>query len=120
MDNVRIGEVCLYTHDVLRLADFYRRVLKLEGESADDVHQTLISSGTWLTIYNDGAPRREGAQRICLAFTVADVDEAHDRLVSMGVGIVDKPTTRPWGARNMSFKDPDGNIVFLRSFPARE
>ena len=30
---------------------------------------------------------------------------------------LEKPETRPWGARNMSFYDPDGNVVYIRSLP---
>lgn len=30
--------------------------------------------------------------------------------------IIEKPTMRPWGARNMSFYDPDKNIIYLRTF----
>jgi len=37
-------------------------------------------------------------------------------ILNFGVEIIDKPKTRPWGARNMSFYDPDRNIVYLRSF----
>lgn len=37
----------------------------------------------------------------------------------VGLSNFDKepPTQRPWGARNMSFLDPDGNLITFRSFP---
>ena len=35
------------------------------------------------------------------------------------VGIIEPPAKRPWGAVNMSFYDPDGNVIYLRSFPPR-
>ena len=38
-------------------------------------------------------------------------------LLALGAPIVEPPTQRPWGAVNMSFRDPDGNVVYLRSFP---
>ena len=45
------------------------------------------------------------------------MDYEYERLMAMGVEIIDIPTTRPWGARNMSFMDPDGNMIFFRSMP---
>ena len=53
---------------------------------------------------------------MCLAFTVEDIDKEYRRVVSLGAAVMEPPTTRPWGAVNMSFADPDGNVVYLRSF----
>ena len=51
------------------------------------------------------------------AFTVENVDIEFERLKALGVEIVDPPTLRPWGAKNMSFLDPDNNLITFRSFP---
>ncbi len=123
---MNVGEVSLLTSDVVRMASFYRAVLKIEGESDDNVHQFIIPAdtvpaqsfaGTSLTVYNDGTPRDGNYNNICIAFTVESVDEECERLKALGVEIAEPPTERPWGAKNMSFKDPDGNIVVFRSFP---
>ena len=53
---------------------------------------------------------------ICITFTVDDVDAEYKKLINLGVEIIDGPKTRPWGARNMSFYDPDRNVVYLMSF----
>ena len=113
---MKLGEVCLLTGDVIRLADFYRKLLGIKS-GGDSVHQTLISEETALTIYDDGKKRPSPSHNIQLAFTVEDVDQEFERLREMGVKIVDPPTDRPWGARNMSLLDPDGNLIFLRCFP---
>lgn len=113
---MRIGEVCLLTNDVVKLANFYKAFLKTDNGSNDNVHQTIIAEETMLTIYNDGTVKNNNNQNISLAFTVDDVDEEYQRLLCMGVEIIEKPTTRPWGARNMSFYDPDKNVIYLRSF----
>lgn len=34
----------------------------------------------------------------------------------LGAEVIEKPTVRPWGAVNMSFYDPDRNVIYLRSF----
>ena len=114
-----IGEVCLLTDDVVRLAGFYRQLLELEPAGEEDAtHQTLLGRETMLTVLRDEAASQAKGQRIALAFTVADVDRAHERLLAQNAVILEPPTTRPWGARNLCLRDPDGNRVYLRSFPA--
>lgn len=116
---MKIGEVCLLTGDVVRLSDFYRMLLRVDGAGDDPVHQVILEGETALTVYNDGSNWESAGQTMCLAFTVADVDIEYERLRGFGVTVVEKPTDRPWGARNMSLLDPDGNLVYLRSFPER-
>lgn len=89
----------------------------IDNECNDDVHQFIISEETALTIYNDGILRKTNPQNICIAFTVNDVDMEFERVKALGVEIVSPPTVRPWGAKNMSFLDPDGNLITFRSFP---
>lgn len=113
---MQIGEVCLNTNDVNCLADFYKAVLEIDNGSRDPIHQFLITEGTALTIYNDGTEKNNRNENICLTFTVYDVDKEFERLKSFGVTILEEPTTRPWGARNMHFCDPDGNNIYFRSF----
>lgn len=40
----------------------------------------------------------------------------YEKLINLGTEIIEKPTVRPWGTINMSFYDPDKNIIYLRSF----
>lgn len=113
----RIGEVCLLTHDVARLAGFYRELLGAVpgGDAEDGTHQFVLAGETALTVMRDDSPR--SGQSAALAFTVADMDAACRRVLAMGAEIIEPPTVRPWGAVNMSFRDPDGNVVYFRSFP---
>ena len=110
-----LGEVSILTDDVPRLAAFYKALLGVESSSDDPAHQTIIAEETMLTVHNDGQPKGDG-RRTCLAFTVEDVYTEHERVKALGATVIDPPTTRPWGAVNMSFLDPDGNAVYLRSF----
>ena len=114
---MKIGEVCLLTENVVRLADFYKSLLNVEHDDGDAVHQAIIAEETMLTIYNDGQAHR--GQTACLAFTVDDIDKEYRRVLALGAKVIEEPTVRPWGAANMSFLDPDGNIVYFRSFPKR-
>lgn len=114
---MKIGEVCLYTEDVIGLADFYKALLRVNNDSDDDVHQFILAEETALTIHNDGVARAENGQNICLAFTVDDVEAEYERLQALGAEIIEPPTLRPWGAKNLIFTDPAGNRVVFRSLP---
>ena len=115
--NMKIGEVCLLTNNVPRLASFYRQLLGVEESSSDETHQFVLAEETALTVYNDGTDKNNQNQNICLAFTVDDMDKAYEKVLSLGARIIEPPAKRPWGAINMSFYDPDNNMVYLRSFP---
>ena len=114
---MKIGEECLLTNDVPRLASFYRQLLGVEESSGDETHQFVLAGETALAVYNDGSEKNNQNQNICLAFTVDDIDKEYEKLLSLGARIIEPPAKRPWGAVNMSFYDPDNNIVYLRSFP---
>lgn len=111
-----IGEVCLETNDVIRLADFYRKIFRIDESSNDEIHQFIISKETTLTIYNDGTLKNNQNQNISLAFTIDDVDKEYQRLLELGIEIMDAPKVQPWGAKNIKFRDPDGNHIYFRSF----
>ncbi|HEX3021903.1 MAG TPA: VOC family protein [Lachnospiraceae bacterium] len=112
-----LAEVSLLTNDVLALSGFYRKVLDTTSNSDDEIHQELKTEGVALTIYNDGTRKNNMNQNMCIAFTVEDVDKEYEKLLQLGVTVIEPPTTRPWGARNMHFCDPDGNHIYFRSFP---
>lgn len=113
---MRLGEVSLLTNNVVKLADFYKALLETDNGSSDEVHQTIIAEETQLTIYNDGSLKNNNNQNICLAFTVHDIEKEYQKVLELGAKIIENPIKRPWGAVNMSFYDPDRNVIYLRSF----
>ena len=60
--NMKIGEVCLLTNDVPRLASFYRQLLGVEESSSDETHQFVLAEETALTVYNDGTHKNNQNQ----------------------------------------------------------
>jgi predicted enzyme related to lactoylglutathione lyase len=114
-----LAEVSIETNDVKKTAAFYRMIMNLPQEEGDDVHQVVVSDKVAITVYNDGKPKNNNNQNISLAFTVDDVDVEYERLLRLGIAVIDPPTTRPWGAKNMHFCDPDGNHLYFRSFPVQ-
>lgn len=113
---MKIGEVSLLTNDVPRLAAFYKQLLEIENDSTDETHQFIITEETTLTIYNDGTIKNNQNQNICLAFTVDDLEKEYEKVLNIGAEIIEGPTKRPWGAVNMSFYDPDNNMIIFRCF----
>ena len=111
-----IGEVCLLTNDVRKLADFYKKLLEIDNNSDDETHQYIISEGTTLTVYNDGTEKNNQNQNICLAFTVENIEKEYRKVQALGARIIEPPTKRPWGAVNMSFYDPDNNVIYFIQF----
>lgn len=112
-----LGEISLLTNDVPRLADFYKALLGVDNHSQDPVHQFILEGSVSLTVYNDGSPKNNQNENVTLVFTVDDMDAAYEKVLALGAPVLESPTKRPWGAVNMSFRDPDGNVVYLRSFP---
>ena len=111
-----IGEVFLLTNDVRKLADFYKKLLEIDNNSDDETHQYIISEGTTLTVYNDGTDKNTQNQNICLAFTIENIEKEYRKVQDFGARIIEPPTKRPWGAVNMSFYDPDNNVIYFRQF----
>ncbi|MCQ4925070.1 VOC family protein [Tissierella carlieri] len=114
---MKLGEVCLETNDVIKMADFYRKILNISSDCKDEEHQFIITEGTTLTVYNNGEVKSNRNHNISLAFTVDDVEEEYKRLLHLGIDIIDAPKIQPWGAKNMHFCDSDGNHVYFRSIP---
>lgn len=65
---MKLGEVGLLTNDVVRLVNFYKKLLRVDNNSNDNVHQTIISEETMLTIYNDESIKNNCNQNMCIAF----------------------------------------------------
>ncbi len=110
--------VCLITHDVRRLREFYETILRVSAEG-DDTFTSFPALGAGLTIFSirgmeqmaPGSMSLTGNGRYTLEFEVDDVDGEYERLTALNVIIVKPPTTQPWGLRSVWFRDPDANLV---------
>ncbi len=115
---MKFDGICLITHDVPALVEFYTRVLGVKAEG-DEQHAELFTEGAHIAIFSTdgmekmapGSMQKAGYGGITLGFEVNDVDAEYERLKAEGVEFVMLPRTHPWGARSVWFRDPDGNIV---------
>jgi uncharacterized glyoxalase superfamily protein PhnB len=48
---------------------------------------------------------------------VRDVDAVRDELEEAGVDIIEPPTDKPWGLREMQIRDPDGLSIVIVEVP---
>lgn len=122
---MRFSDFCLITEDVIKLVGFYECVFQTKAEG-DEIHSSLLTDGAGIAIYSKKAAETDmsfdfskhwGAGNFTIGYNVADVDAEYERLKALNVDFVTTPTTWPWGARSVHFRDPDGNIICFRSLP---
>ena len=120
---MKFSNICIITENVSKLARFYETIFQTKAEG-DDIHSTLSTAGAGIAIYSKKAAETDmsfdfsqywGSGNFTIGYNVADVDEEYERLKSLKVDFVTTPTTWPWGARSVHFRDPDGNIICFRS-----
>ncbi len=106
--------------DIDGMKQFYRDLLPFEVDSESDTSLALRAGGVLLGLRQrsrpyDGVGTRVGVASpgLQLAFrvSVAEVDRCHERLVAMGVLILDAPADQPRGHRTVYFADPEGNLL---------
>lgn len=121
---MKFQDICIITENVSKLARFYEAVLNAKADG-DDIHSVVDG----LAIYSKKAAETDmafdfskywGSGNFTIGYAVDDVDKEYERLKSLNVEFISSPTTWPWGARSVHFRDPDGNIVCFRSFPKPE
>jgi predicted enzyme related to lactoylglutathione lyase len=109
------------TDDVAALAGFYARLVGVET-ALNDYYMEVPTGGASVgfskcrfTEFTDSSDKARApvpvSGEVILDFKVEDVDEEFIRIDRLGVAWVMKPTNQPWGARAMTFRDPQGNLV---------
>lgn len=120
---MKFSNICIITENVSRLVRFYETIFQTKAEG-DNIHSALSTDGAGIAIYSKKATETDmsfdfseywGTGNFTIGYNVGDVDEEYERLKSLKVDFVTIPTTWPWGARSVHFRDPDGNIICFRS-----
>jgi predicted enzyme related to lactoylglutathione lyase len=117
-------DLCLISKDVLNLVDFYEKLFDVTASEKGEYHSSLDICGLSLTI--DAADIADGdsvfsyvnckaSDNTIICFNVDDVDAEYTRVLALGTIALNEPTTHPWGARSLQFRDPDGNIINFRT-----
>ncbi len=121
---MKFAGICLIADHTPTLAAFYEKLLGETGQWEGDEHVTfpianlVIFSVRGMEEMAPGSMKNAGTGKMTLSFDVADVDAEFVKLQSLGAQIVMPLRTHPWGLRSFWVRDPEGNILALRS-PAK-
>ncbi len=120
---MQFTDICFITEDVLNLKTFYEAVFGVKAEG-DEYHSELIIGNLALTFdcatllkenHSFAYVSGKSSNNTIICFNVDDVNAEYRRLLSLGVELLNQPTTHPWGACSFQFRDPDGNILNFRT-----
>ena len=108
------------TNDVERLVSFYESISRASATRYTPDFAELTTPRATLAIGStrtlrlfvaEDQLRPEANRSVILEFLVDDVDTEFARLKDQLSGLIQEPTTMPWGNRSLLFSDPDGNLV---------
>ena len=98
---------------------FYAESLGLhlyrEWSSASTRGVVFFLGGGFLEL--SGSSRTGASESVGLWLQVRDVDAAGRELEEAEVDIVELPTDKPWGLREMQIRDPDGLSIVIVEVP---
>ncbi|GFZ31417.1 glyoxalase [Clostridium zeae] len=115
---MKLIEICTISKDVEALANFYCKIVDVECKGDSSFMQLNFENIKFTIFSNAGmenmvpnSMKNAGSGNFIISIEVNDVDFEYERLKAMDIEFIKLPTTHPWGARSMWFRDPDGNIV---------
>jgi predicted enzyme related to lactoylglutathione lyase len=118
---MNLSSVRIITADIKRLVSFYETATGMPftwytddfAELRTPLATLAIGSTRTLALFGGDAVASPASNRsVIIEFQVADVDNSYQQIASLiEEGIVQKPTTMPWGNRSLLFRDTDGNLV---------
>ena len=105
--------------DFERSFRFYTESLSLhvyrEWSSGSTRGVVFFLGGGFLEL--SGSSRTGASESVGLWLQVRDVDAVGHELEEAGVDIIELPTDKPWGLREMQIRDPDGLSIMIVEVP---
>lgn len=105
---------CLSVRDMSRSLEFYQRVLGCTPghlEADPPVYATLHRDDVAIHLALDRHGDKAGTSSCCVFVT--DVDALYETCVAAGAKISRRIEDSPYGLRDFSLSDPDGNVILL-------
>jgi predicted enzyme related to lactoylglutathione lyase len=113
------SRVLLHPTDFQRSFRFYAESLGLhiyrEWSSGSMRGVVFFLGGGFLEL--SGSSRTGVSESVALWLQVPDVNAVGDELAGAGVDIIEPPTDKPWGLREMQIRDPDGLRIMIVEVP---
>ncbi len=106
----------IFCTDVKSSARFYEEVLGFTREWADDAHVSLLapvagSASAAISLLLHPSDKAEPTD--LGSFETDDVDAVVDKVRATGGAIGSEPADAPWGVREATVSDPDGNGLYI-------
>jgi predicted enzyme related to lactoylglutathione lyase len=113
------SRVLLHPTDFERSFRFYAESLGLhlyrEWSSGSTRGVVFFLGGGFLEL--SGSSRTGTSESVALWLQVRDVDALRHELEEAGVDIIELPTDKPWGLREMQIRDPNGLSIMIVKVP---
>ena len=113
------SRVLLHPVDFERSFRFYAESLGLhvyrEWGSGSTKGVVFFLGGGFLEL--SGSSRTGASESLGLWLQVRDVDAVGREFGDVGVEIIERPTDKPWGLREMQIRDPDGLKIVIAEVP---
>ena len=104
--------VTLHVSDMARAVKFYEKTLGLEKKYEFPSYAGFECGGIEIGLVPaSGKIQKTSLTSPSVEFLVDDVDKFCDRLSRAGVKFIKRLHDEPWGGRQATFTDPDGNIL---------
>jgi len=107
----RISYITLWVNQYDECLAFYRDILDLPRETADENFAQFATQGTKLFLHRlaDKTALRDRA--IEIRFEVPYVNAEYKRLLEKGTRFEHPPANMPWVTRMAALRDPEGNAI---------
>ena len=105
-----VWSITLTVSNLERSKKFYEDVLGLNKKYEYSSYVGFECGGVEIGL-RPKASIEIGKDSATIQFLVDDVDKEYRRLIDKGVEFINEPHDEPWGGRQASFHDPDGNIL---------
>lgn len=124
MANLEIAYINVNVTDFGRAVEFYRDVLELPIQFADEsfgygsFEAGPVRLGVARIDPNDAAQKQLVGRHTGIGFSVANLEASHKKLAAKGVKFTMEPQKQAWGGFLALFEDPDGNVFYLDQISA--
>jgi len=105
-----VWSITLSVSNLERSKIFYEKILGLNKKYEYSSYIGFECGGVEIGL-RPKASVEIGKDAASIEFLVDNVDEEYRKLTSKGVKFINEPHDEPWGGRQASFHDPDGNLL---------
>ncbi len=104
-----VWSITLPVSDLKKAVAFYEKTLGLNKKYEYPSYAGFQCGGVEIGLRPSRKEKGYGENACSVEFFVDDVDASYRALKKKGVNFVEEPHDEPWGGREASFLDPDGN-----------